>query len=80
MLCDSLDGRGVWEKMETYICMPEFLHCSPETITTLFVNQLCPNTNKKLKKGTESGKGRKPVKGVLSQRALRSVLWGNPGK
>ena len=61
------------------MCTPEFLHCSPETIT-LFVNQLCPNTNKKLKKRSESGKGRKPVKGVLSQRALKSVLWGNPGK
>ena len=35
---------------------------------------------KGLKKLSESGKGRKPVKGVLSQRALRSVLWGNPGK
>jgi len=27
------------------ICMAEFLHCSPETITTLFVNLLFLNTN-----------------------------------
>ena len=80
MLCDSLDGRGVWEIMDTYICMAEFLHCSPETVTTLLVNQLCSNINKKLKKRSESGKGRKPMKDVLSQRALRSLLWGNPGK
>ena len=37
MLCDSLDGRGVWEGMDTNICMVESLHCSPETITTLLV-------------------------------------------
>ena len=35
MLCASLDGRGAWGRMETCICMAEFLHCSPETITLL---------------------------------------------
>ena len=35
MLCGSLDRRGVCGKMDTRICMPEFLRCSPETITTL---------------------------------------------
>ena len=39
-LCGSLDGRGVWGRMETCICMAESLPCSPETITTLFVNWL----------------------------------------
>jgi len=29
------DGR--WERMNTYICMTESLHCSPETITTLLI-------------------------------------------
>ena len=40
MLCGSLDGREVWGRMH----MAESLHCLPETIITLFVNQLYPNT------------------------------------
>ena len=35
VLCASQDGRGAWGRMETCICMAEFLHCSPETITLL---------------------------------------------
>ena len=31
----SLDGRGVWGRMDTCICVAESLHCSPETTTTL---------------------------------------------
>ena len=38
MLCGSLDGRGVWGRMDTCICMTEFLHSSPETITTLLTD------------------------------------------
>ena len=30
----SLDGRGVWGRMNTCICMAESLCCPPETITT----------------------------------------------
>ena len=37
MLCASLDGRGVWERMDTCMCRAESLHCSPETITTLLI-------------------------------------------
>ena len=36
--------------MDTCICMAESLHCSPETIITLFVKRLYPNTNLKVKK------------------------------
>ena len=35
MLCGSLDGNGVWGRMEACICMAESLHCSPETVRTL---------------------------------------------
>ena len=51
MLCRSLDGRGVWGRIDTCICMAESLCCPPETITTLFIGyaaaaaksfQLCP--------------------------------------
>ena len=48
MLCGSLDESGVWGRMDTWICMAESLPCLPETITTLFVNWLCPNTKQKV--------------------------------
>ena len=35
VLCGSLDERGVWERMDTCICMAESLCCPPETIKTL---------------------------------------------
>ena len=38
VLCGSLDGRGVWGRMDTCICMAESLRCSPETITALFIS------------------------------------------
>ena len=37
MLCASLDGREVWGRTDTCICMAESLHCSPEPITTLLI-------------------------------------------
>ena len=49
MLCGRLDGRGVWERMDTCICMAESIGCSLETVTTLLTG--CNlNTKKKLKK------------------------------
>ena len=42
MLCGSLDGKAVLGRMDTCICMVESLCCSPETITTLAVNQPIP--------------------------------------
>ena len=45
--------QPVWEwglgGMDTYVCMAEFLHCSPETITTLLIGHTLMQ-NKKLKK------------------------------
>jgi len=35
VLCSSLDGRGVWGRMDTCMCMAESLCCPPDTITTL---------------------------------------------
>ena len=32
-----MDGRGVWGRINTCICMAESLRCSPETITTLLI-------------------------------------------
>ena len=33
----QLDGRGVWERMDTCICMAESLCCLSETIRTLLI-------------------------------------------
>ena len=38
MLCGSLDGRGIWGRMDARLCMAELLHCSPETITALLIS------------------------------------------
>ena len=37
MLCGSLDGKGVWGRMDIGIQMAESFHCSPEAITTLLI-------------------------------------------
>ena len=50
MLCGSLDGRGIWERMDTGICMAESLCCSPETLLisyTLIQNKKFKTTTKK---------------------------------
>ena len=44
----SLPGVGVGG-MDTWICMAESLHCSPETITTLLIGYT-PMQKRKLKK------------------------------
>ena len=49
MLCDSLDGRGVWGRMDAWISMAESLCYPPETITTLLIGYV-PIENKNLKK------------------------------
>ena len=52
MLCGSLDGRRVWERMDTCISMVESLCCPPETITTLLIGYTSVQ-NKKFKKKDE---------------------------
>ena len=49
MLCSSLDGRGVWGRMDTCICMAKSLCPSSETITTLLIGYT-PIQNKKFMK------------------------------
>ena len=45
VLCGSLNGMGLGGGVDACICMAKSLHCSPDAITTLFVNHLYPNTN-----------------------------------
>ena len=49
MLCGSLDGREICERMDTYIVMAETLCCPPEIITKL-LRGYTPIEKKKLKK------------------------------
>ena len=30
--------EGVWGRMDTYVCMTQSLHCSPETMTVLLIS------------------------------------------
>ena len=46
MLCGSLDGRGVWGRKDSCVCMAES-HRSSETITTLLTGYK-PIQNKKI--------------------------------
>ena len=64
----SLDGSEAWGRTDTCICMAESLHCS-ETITTLFVNQLHPIYNKKLRK-----KKKEDLMFPLQQAQVRSLV------
>ena len=52
MSCGSLDGRGVWGRMDTRVCMAESLCCPPKTVTTLLISYT-PTLNKKLKNPTQ---------------------------
>ena len=46
MLYGSLDGRGVWGRMDTRMCLAESLCRPPETIITLLIGYI-PIQNKK---------------------------------
>ena len=37
VLCGSIDGRGVWGRVDMCICMAESFHCPPETVTILLI-------------------------------------------
>ena len=76
MLCGSLDGRGVWGRMDTCICLAESLCYLPETITTLLTDyaaakslQSCPTLCDPID-GSPPGS---PVPGILQARTLEWV-------
>ena len=48
MLCGSRDGRKVWGRMDTCVCMAESLFCSPETAPILLIGYI-PIQDKSLK-------------------------------
>ena len=70
MLCGSLDGRGVWGRMDAGICMAESLCCPPETITTLLAGYTLILKKKKVKRKIVS-----PL-GTLVTRVLLPLILG----
>ena len=66
--------------MDTCICTAEFLHCSPETIITLFVNWLYPKT--KFKKNfffiqVSKRRGKRRVSSLVKEVSLISSVIHN---
>ena len=39
MLCSSLEGRGVWGRMDTCLCVAESLCHPPEIIITVLISK-----------------------------------------
>ena len=39
-LCGNMDGKGVWERIDTCKCMAESLCCPPETIITWLISYI----------------------------------------
>jgi len=62
----NLDGRGVWGRMDTCICMAESLYCLPKTITTVLISYT-PIENTKLEKN---------MVGTVTTRILSSTEHG----
>ena len=54
VLCGSPDGRGVWRRMDTCVCMSESLRCSPGAITTSFIDYTPIQNKKSFKIDTDS--------------------------
>ena len=50
MFCGGLDGRRVWKRMDTSICVAESLCCSHKTITILLIGYTPIQNKKYLKK------------------------------
>ena len=40
LACD-LNGKRVWKRIDTYVCITESFCCTPETNTTLLINCAC---------------------------------------
>ena len=75
----SLDGRGVWGRMDTWICTAESLHCSPESITTLLIDCILIQ-NKKFKKKKDDASICHYIKfnGLYSPFVSLSSKWFQP--
>ena len=73
MLCASLDGRVVWDRIETFKCLFESHHCSPETTTILLIGYI-PIQNKKLENSKKKKKKQFRVSTKESNDTLQEFL------
>ena len=71
MLWGSLDGRGVWGRMDTCVCMAESLFCPPETIPALLIGYT-PIQNKKFGKNEKEERERRKGRGGQSSQRLKN--------
>ena len=40
IFCNNLNGKGIWKRTDTCVCITESLCCAPETITTLLTGYI----------------------------------------
>ena len=79
-MCGSLDGRGVWGRMDTCIWMAESLHCSPETITTLLIGYtLIQNKKLKIKTRQNAITMKRITDKEQWEHRLGNIIWSNLG-
>ena len=57
MLCGDLNGKRIWRRIDTCICITKSLCCTPETNTTLLINYTPNKINKILKNKNKINKG-----------------------
>ena len=72
ILCGGLDGREVWGRMDTCICLIESLCCPYETIKALLTGYT-PVQNKKLKKKKKTKTKKKNTKHKKQKTSLTYI-------
>ena len=73
MLYGSLDGRGVWGRTDTCICIADSLHHSHELSQHCLLVSYTPIQNKKFKK-----KKRKKISVKFKTKEIHSTVLGQP--
>ena len=74
MVCGRLDGRGVWGRMDTCMCVAEPLRCSLEAITTLLTGYI-PIQKKSLKIIRKPTPTRKILNSVMKILTPSSIMF-----
>ena len=81
MLWGSLDGREVWGRMDTCICVAESLHHSPETITLLLIGYtLIQNKKLKIKTRQNAITMKRIIEKEQWEHRLGNIIWSNLGR
>ena len=75
MLCASLHGRGIWERMNTRIFMAEFLCCSPEATTTLLIGYILQYQIRSFQFRVSAGVIQQMMQEERGRKCPRKVHW-----